>query len=49
MEKVILDPTQDASVFRRAYDEGYKPDWDEVFKNYDAAVDVGLPSIVRIT
>ncbi|KAL5325819.1 hypothetical protein ACEPPN_006952 [Leptodophora sp. 'Broadleaf-Isolate-01'] len=39
MEKVILDPTQEASVFRRAYDEGFKPDWDEVFKNYDAAVD----------
>ncbi|PVH88081.1 hypothetical protein DL98DRAFT_544599 [Cadophora sp. DSE1049] len=39
MEKVILDPTQDASVFRRAFDEGFKPDWDEVFRNYDAAVD----------
>lgn len=39
MEKVILDPTQDASVFQRAFDEGFKPDWDKVFNNYDAAVD----------
>tara|TARA_R110002060_G_scaffold11825_9_gene17017 strand:+ start:387 stop:992 length:606 start_codon:yes stop_codon:yes gene_type:complete len=39
VEKVILDPTQDASLFQRAFDEGFKPNRDEVFNNYDAAVD----------
>lgn len=40
MEKVLLDPTQDPTIFRRAQmDKSYKPDWDAVFQNYKAAVD----------
>ncbi|RFU23934.1 hypothetical protein B7463_g12402, partial [Scytalidium lignicola] len=39
MEKVIIDPDQDPSMFKRAFDEGFHPDWDLVFNKYDAAVD----------
>lgn len=39
MEKVILDPDQDPKVFSDAYASGNHPEWDEVFKAYDAAVD----------
>lgn len=39
MEKVFTDPTQDPHVFQRAFEEGYTPNWDTVFSNYDAAVD----------
>jgi hypothetical protein len=39
MEKMILDPAQDPSVFENAYVQKSNPDWDSVFNNYDAAVD----------
>lgn len=39
MEKILIDPTQDPSVFKKAFEDSYKPNWDAVFNNYDAAVD----------
>lgn len=34
-----MDPEQDPKVFSDAYASGNHPDWDDVFKAYDAAVD----------
>lgn len=39
MDKILLDETQDPSIFSRAYTTKSAPDWDEVYRNYDAAVD----------
>ncbi|KAL5362407.1 P-loop containing nucleoside triphosphate hydrolase protein [Aspergillus floccosus] len=39
MDKIFLDESQDPGIFTRAYTTKSPPDWDEVYRNYDAAVD----------
>ncbi|PLB49959.1 hypothetical protein P170DRAFT_354998 [Aspergillus steynii IBT 23096] len=39
MEKMLLDDTQDPALFQEAYQSNSKPDWDHMFRGYDAAVD----------
>jgi hypothetical protein len=39
MQQVILDPMQNPAVFAEAYKHKSRPNWDDVFANYDAAVD----------